>query len=85
MKKITTVLSMTLLAASAVLAGGTAAGADEGPAALVGPVLAPVEANGVAGDAAQHVNSNVCDTTASVLGEGLGAPRGTDCTASSTL
>ncbi|MFD5830606.1 hypothetical protein [Lentzea sp. NPDC060358] len=81
-------LHVAVATAGSLLAMATAAGAttDLGPAgngnaSLVGPVVVPVEANNVATNAAQHVNTNVCDTAATVLGisvpvETLGA----DCT-----
>jgi hypothetical protein len=78
---------LTASAAHAAPLGATDDGAGSGIASLTGPIVAPVEADslGAAGNAAQHVNANVCDVNAAVLGSALpGAPRSTDCTAAST-
>ncbi|RJQ74958.1 hypothetical protein D5S17_21675 [Pseudonocardiaceae bacterium YIM PH 21723] len=71
-------------AGNAMAIGDTGTGGS-GNATLVGPVVAPVEANGIATNAAQHVNANVCDTSAAVLGANVPVgPKSTDCTAAST-
>ncbi|MET9104239.1 hypothetical protein [Streptomyces antibioticus] len=67
-----TALSLTVLAASTALGAGVAV-ADDGDAALdnttlLGPVIAPILADGAAGNAAQNVNANVCDVSAALLG-----------------
>ncbi|MET9134727.1 hypothetical protein [Streptomyces antibioticus] len=79
-----TALSLTVLAAATALGAGVAV-ADDGDAALdnttlLGPVVNPIFAPGLATNAAQNVPATLCAVSSPILGV-LGGPGATNCEA----